>query len=183
MKHEIIFSDVINIKPETFTDSRGDFTEIFNKSEFQKIGINDEFLQDNLSFSLEAMTIRGMHFQEEPFAQSKLIKVNKGSVFDVFIDLRKESKNYEEYGSLTLTPADGWIYVPKGFAHGFCTLENSTEVLYKVDNHYNEGSENGVLWNDPFFMIDWPIESFNPILSEKDKKLPKWKEIKSIVKF
>ena len=167
MKYEIIFSDVINIKPETYTDSRGEFTEIFNKSEFQKIGINDEFLQDNLSFSLEAMTIRGIHFQEEPFAQSKLIKVNKGSVFDVFIDLRRESKNYEEYGSLTLTPADGWIYIPKGFAHGFCTLENSTEVLY----------------NDPLFMIDWPIESFNPILSEKDKKLPKWKEIKSIVKF
>ncbi len=183
MKREVIFSDVLNIKPRTYKDDRGKFTEIYNKSELNNLGINDDFIQDNVSFSIKALTIRGLHFQENPFAQSKMIKVLNGSIFDVFIDLRKDSKFYEQYGSKTLKPSDGWIYVPRGFAHGFCTLENSTKVLYKVDNHYNKVSENGILWNDPFYSIDWPIGDSNPILSDKDSKLLKWEEMRSTITF
>ena len=183
MKYEVIFNDVLSIKPDIYNDSRGEFSEVFNKEKFKNIGIDDNFLQDNLSLSLKAMTIRGLHFQEKPFVQSKLIKVLHGSIFDVFIDLRLDSDNYEKYGSLTLKPSDGWIYIPRGFAHGFCTLEDSTKILYKVDNHYSKDAENGIAWDDPFYNIDWPIGSSVPILSDKDSKLPKWNEIKSEIVF
>ena len=183
MIHKVIFEDVINVEPDINGDNRGKFSEIYNEREFCKIGITEQFLQDNLSFSLKAMTIRGMHFQEEPFSQSKLVKVLRGSIFDVFIDLRRGSKNYEKYGSFKLSPSDGWIYIPKGFAHGFCTLEDSTEVMYKVDNYYNKESENGIRWNDPFYMIDWPGTGSDYTLSEKDVELPLWKEINSDIKF
>ena len=113
MKYEVIFDDVLNIKPDIYNDSRGEFSEVFNKEKFKNIGIDDNFLQDNLSLSLKAMTIRGLHFQEKPFAQSKLIKVLHGSIFDVFIDLREKSSCFEQYSSIVIGPNDGWIYIPR----------------------------------------------------------------------
>ena len=122
MKKHIIFNDIILITPDIFDDKRGFFLKYIIRK-FEKLGINIDFIQDNFSFSENANTLRGIHFQSPPFAQSKLIRVVSGSIFDVFIDLRKDSKTYEQYGSFNLNPDDGWIFIPKGFAHGFCNYE------------------------------------------------------------
>ena len=178
MKKHIIFNDIILITPDIFDDKRGFFSEIYNKKSFEKLGINIDFVQDNFSFSENANTLRGIHFQSPPFAQSKLIRVVSGSIFDVFIDLRKDSKTYEQYGSFNLNPDDGWLFIPKGFAHGFVTMKDKTNVMYKVDSYYNNDCENGIKWNDDFFSIDWPIDKEKIIISEKDSCLPLWKNIR-----
>tara|TARA_B100000212_G_scaffold308681_1_gene258575 strand:- start:3331 stop:3885 length:555 start_codon:yes stop_codon:yes gene_type:complete len=178
MKKINLFSDVCRIAPELINDERGFFSEDYNKKKFDEIGITDNFIQDNISFSKHKNTIRGLHFQREPHEQSKLVKVVKGSIFDVFIDLRENSKYYQQYDSCLLKPDDGWIYIPSGFAHGFCTLEKDTIVSYKVNNYYNKNFDCGILWNDPFFSINWPLEIEAPVISDKDVNLPLWKSIK-----
>ena len=183
MRKKVIFDDVVNILPDNMEDNRGSFAEIYNKRKMSELGITEDFVQDNSSFSLYANTLRGIHFQLNPYAQSKLIKVENGKIFDVFINLKKNSSNYESYSSCELTPADGWLYIPKGYAHGFCTLDDNTKVTYKVDNFYNKESELGVRWNDPFFNIDWPIKEKKLIISDKDLKLPFWADIREKVNF
>ncbi|MDA9904428.1 dTDP-4-dehydrorhamnose 3,5-epimerase [Hyphomicrobiales bacterium] len=183
MKKIKLFNDVFKISPHLHSDERGTFTEDYNKNEFFKLNINDNFLQDNISFSEHKNTIRGLHFQLKPHSQSKLIKVIDGSIFDVFIDLRKESSTYNKFESFILKKNDGWIYIPEGFAHGFCTLENKTTVHYKVNNYYDKNSDKGIIWNDPFFNINWPLEGNEPIISEKDKKLPMWSIISQDIDF
>ncbi len=182
MKCEEIFNDVLRVYPTVHSDTRGSFSEDYNYKNFHSFGIKDNFIQDNLSVSKKKNTIRGLHFQSKPDAQSKLIKVIEGSIFDVFIDLRKESKSFESYNFIELKPNDGWIYIPEGFAHGFCTLEDDTKVLYKVNNYYSAKNDSGIKYSDPFFSIPWPIKNEKPILSDKDNGLPFWKEIKDKIK-
>jgi dTDP-4-dehydrorhamnose 3,5-epimerase len=183
MEKVSLFSDVIKILPFVHKDIRGFFSEDYNKKDFSKFGIIDNFIQDNVSFSRYKNTIRGLHFQLKPFAQSKLLKVINGSIYDVFIDLREKSPTYGEFGSYNLSTNDGWIYIPEGFAHGFCTLEDNTIVSYKVNQYYNKKSELGILWNDPFFSIDWPLKGVQPIISDKDLGLPLWNEALKKINF
>ncbi len=183
MRKKVIFNDVVNILPDTIEDNRGSFTEIYNKKKMAELGIEDDFIQDNSSFSIYSNTLRGIHFQINPYAQSKLIKVDKGKIFDVFIDLRRNSSNFETHSSYVLTPKDGWLYIPRGYAHGFCTLESDTKVIYKVDNYYNKEFEQGLKWDDPFFDINWPIDKKKLIISDKDLNLPFWDNIRDKIDF
>lgn len=183
MEIKKIFSDVVNILPAVYSDTRGSFSEIYNKKSFALFDLNDNFIQDNLSISQYKNTIRGLHFQLNPLPQSKLIRVVRGSIFDVFIDLRKDSKDYNSFGSYFLNPENGWIYIPEGFAHGFCTLEDNTIVSYKVNNYYDQDLDSGIFWDDPFFKINWPLNGEKPILSNKDLALPMWNDIMSEVIF
>ncbi len=181
MRSETIFSDVVKVEPTIHSDERGSFSEDYNYEKFINIGIDDKFIQDNISLSLKKNTVRGLHFQLKPFSQSKLIKVLSGSIFDVFVDLRKYSKTYEEYDSTIIGVNDGWLYIPEGFAHGFCTLEDNTKVLYKVNNFYNSEHDSGIIFNDPLFSIKWPLSIKETILSQKDKNLPSWEELRDKV--
>ena len=172
MRIKEIFSEVLYIEPQTHKDKRGYFKENFNYRDLKEKGIDFNCVQDNLSFSEQAGTIRGLHYQLDPFEQSKIIYVISGKIFDVFLDIRKSSSTYGEYGSMELTKESGFILVPKGFAHGFCTLEDKTLILYKVDNYYNPDYETGVIWNDQQLSIKWPFSQDLCHLSEKDLKLP-----------
>lgn len=162
------------IKPRKHGDHRGFFSETYNKKELAKAGIALDFVQDNHSLSVEKGVIRGLHFQIPPFAQDKLVRVVRGSVFDVAADLRKSSPTFGKHVSAVVS-AEEWnqILVPIGFAHGFCTLEPNTEVIYKVTNYYAPDCDRGVLWNDPELEIQWPVSEGDAILSEKDKRQPR----------
>ncbi|MAD48479.1 MAG: dTDP-4-dehydrorhamnose 3,5-epimerase [Gammaproteobacteria bacterium] len=177
------FADIKIIKNKSFEDDRGYFSEIFNKDYFASNGINNNFIQDNISFSKKRGTIRGLHFQKNDYAQSKLLKVISGEIQDIFIDLRKNSPTYESYGHEILNSNSGWIYIPKGFAHGFCTLTDNVEVLYKVDNYYSKIHDAGILWNDSFFEINWSLSNSEPIISNKDRNLPCWLDIRESIEF
>ena len=178
MTKKNIFSDVSLVSIDKYIDQRGFFYENYNKNYLLDLGIKESFIQDNISFSIQAGTLRGLHFQYGNFAQSKLVSVLKGSIFDVFLDLREKSDTYGEYYSISLDTDSGLLYVPKGFAHGFCTLENDTLISYKVDQIYNKENESGILWNDPDLEIIWP-EYNEYIISDKDKLLPKFKDVKN----
>ncbi len=161
------FEGVIIIKPTVFEDQRGYFYESFNKNEFHKNGLTVEFVQDNQSLS-EKNVLRGLHFQLPPYAQGKLIRVIKGSVLDVAVDIRKSSKTYGQYFKLILSETNKtMLYIPVGFAHGFVTLENETIFSYKCTNFYNKESESSIRWNDNTLNINW--ETNQPKLSEKDQ--------------
>ena len=169
---------LIVIEPSIFTDSRGSFFESWNSKKFKEIGINEDFDQDNQSVSLKGV-IRGLHFQNPPFAQAKLVRVIKGSVLDVAVDLRKKSKTYGMYYSLVLSEKNNKsFFIPKGFAHGFQVLSEAAIVSYKVDNYYNPKADSGIIWNDKDLSIDWN-PNIKPILSVKDLKLIPFKELKS----
>ena len=171
-----IFSDVKYLHLDKHEDDRGYFSEIYKENEFRDLGIKTQFIQENMSFSKKKNTLRGIHFQTEPFAQSKMIKVLKGSIFDVFIDLRKNSENFQNYGYFNLSEDDGWLFIPRGFAHGFLTTSDDTLITYKVDNYFDKKSEKGIIWNDSFFNIPWPERS-ELIISDKDLLLPSWEKI------
>ncbi|MEA2840402.1 MAG: dTDP-4-dehydrorhamnose 3,5-epimerase [Methylobacteriaceae bacterium] len=165
--------DVILIRVRKFADSRGHFLETFRKSDFAEISIGCEFVQDNQAFSAQAGTIRGLHFQVPPHAQAKLVRVLHGAVYDAAVDLRRGSPTYGKWCGARLTAAGGeQIFVPRGFAHGYCTLEADTVVAYKVDNYYAPQSEAGLIWNDPEIGIDWTIPASRVLVSDKDSKLP-----------
>lgn len=169
------------VKPRRFGDSRGYFSETWNKAAFAAIGIDVDFVQDNCSLSAEQATLRGLHFQTNPRAQAKLVRVVRGAVFDVAVDLRRSSPTYGQYASTILT-ADGGeqLFVPVGIAHGFCTLEPNTEVAYKVSDFYAPDHDAGIIWNDPDIGIDWPLSGMEPVLSDKDLKLPRLAETPSL---
>ncbi len=165
--------DVILIKPKIFGDDRGFFMETYKKSDFEKIGIKKEFVQDNHSKSVKGV-LRGLHYQLNPKPQGKLVRVVKGSILDVAVDIRKNSPTFGKWVSAVLSEENRhMLWVPEGFAHGFLTLEDA-EVLYKTTNEYSPELDRGILWNDEQIGIDWGIE--NPILSDKDKKLPSLKD-------
>lgn len=161
---------VLLLKPRVFEDERGYFYESFNAETLKKIGIYDLFIQDNQSLS-GANVVRGLHFQAPPYAQAKLVRVINGAVIDVVVDIRKGSPTYGQHYAVRLDAKNKlMLYVPKGFAHGFTTLENNTLFFYKCTEYYNKQSEGGLLWNDTELGIDWGTDS--PILSEKDKVNP-----------
>lgn len=165
------FNLVLLLEPKIFEDARGFFIESYNQQVFSNLGINDKFLQDNHSLSKESGILRGMHYQINPRAQAKLVRVISGAIYDVVIDIRRDSSTFGKWESFILTSENKrQLYVPKGFAHGFCTLTANTEVIYKVDEYYSPQHDRGILWNDPAIGIDWPVS--NPVLSAKDEKLP-----------
>lgn len=170
--------DVRIVKPRRFGDHRGFFSETFNAKAFVEAGLPTEFVQDNHSLSGAKGTIRGLHFQLPPFAQDKLVRVVKGSVLDVAVDLRRNSPTFGHSVAVVVS-ADEWnqVFIPVGFAHGFCTLEDNTEVLYKVTGFYSAEHERGLLWSDPDLGIDWPISGDGVVLSEKDKVYPRLKDL------
>ena len=165
------FEDAILIEPKVFGDHRGFFTESYNKEMFQQNGIDMDFIQDNHSLSQQPGTLRGMHYQLNDKAQTKLVRVTRGAIYDVIVDIRKGSPTYGKWQGFILS-ADNkrQLLVPKGFAHGFCTLVENTEVQYKVDELYSPEHDRGIAWNDPALNIDWPFN--NPVLSDKDTKHP-----------
>ncbi|MWC30425.1 dTDP-4-dehydrorhamnose 3,5-epimerase [Paenibacillus sp. MMS18-CY102] len=162
---------VLLIETNVFGDHRGFFTESYNKEKFHAAGIDYKFVQDNHSLSSEAGTVRGLHFQLAPKAQTKLVRVVAGAIYDVAVDLRKSSSTYGQWVGVILSESNKrQLLVPQGFAHGFCTLTPNTQVLYKVDEYYSAEHDRGLLWNDPDIGIEWPTDRV--ILSDKDKVHP-----------
>ena len=165
---------VLIIEPKVFKDPRGVFYEVYSARIYEKHGIPSHFVQDNHSVS-EKGVLRGLHYQINP-GQAKLVRVTQGEVFDVVLDIRKKSPTYGKWWSLHLSEANKLqLYVPVGFAHGFCVLSESVEFLYKCSDYYSPENERGIMWNDPDLSIDWPIK--NPIISEKDNLYPRFSEI------
>jgi dTDP-4-dehydrorhamnose 3,5-epimerase len=163
-------SDVVLVEPKSFSDDRGFFLESFKISEFTENGINTKFVQDNISHSVSDV-IRGLHFQKNPKAQAKLITAVKGEIFDVAVDIRKNSPTYGKWVSEILSEDNhNLLYVPEGFAHGFCVLSKEADVYYKVSNEYSPKDEGGIIWNDSSLNIEWPISK--PIVSSSDSQLP-----------
>ena len=155
-------------------DQRGYFAETYVRRDFAAAGLDYDFVQDNQSGSQAAGTVRGLHFQSPPFAQAKLIRVLKGRIFDACLDLRRGSPTYGQHASIELNSTSGHqLLIPQGFAHGFCTLEPDTEVLYKVTNVYAPEHDRGIYWNDPALGIAWPAMASERNVSEKDRSLPK----------
>ncbi|MBI4945161.1 MAG: dTDP-4-dehydrorhamnose 3,5-epimerase [Bacteroidetes bacterium] len=170
-------SGAVVIQPKVFSDARGYFFESYSKAVFFKNGITDEFIQDNESLSQKGV-LRGLHFQNMPHAQVKLVRVIQGSVLDVVVDIRKKSSTYGKYFSIVLSSANKtMLYIPEGFAHGFLVLEDNTIFSYKCSRTYNKESEDGILWCDADLNIEWGIQ--NPLLSEKDRVAQAFKEFKS----
>lgn len=170
---ELAIPEVKLIRPRKFGDHRGFFSETWNRRTLAAAGLDFDFVQDNQSLSAEVGTVRGLHFQTPPFAQDKLVRVTRGAVFDVAVDLRRGSSTFGRHVGAVISAAE-WnqILVPAGFAHGFCTLEPDTEVIYKVTNYYSPEHDCGMLWNDPALGIDWPVAADRAVLSDKDRKLP-----------
>jgi len=172
--------DVKILEPERFGDERGFLSETYNRRTFAMCGIELEFVQDNHSLSRPKGTIRGLHFQSPPFAQGKLVRVVRGSILDVAVDLRQGSPTYGKHVAAVISP-NAWnqILIPIGFAHGFCTLEADTEIIYKTTNYYSPEHDRGVLWKDPDLRIEWPVSEEAAVLSSKDRCLPRLCEIVS----
>lgn len=175
---------VLEIVPRKFGDARGFFSETYSEKRFSEAGIDIGWVQDNQSFSAEKGVLRGLHFQLPPFAQDKLIRVLRGSIFDVAVDLRKVSPTYGKWVSCVLS-ANAWnqLLVPKGFAHGFLTLEPNVEVFYKVSAPYAPEHDRGIRWNDPSIGIAWPLEGREPVLSGKDAAAPFLADIAEQISF
>ena len=166
-------ADVLLLTPQRFADNRGFFVETYNQRAFVEVGVSVGFVQDNQSLSTQRGTIRGLHFQRAPEPQAKLVRVLSGAVFDVAVDLRKGSATYGKWCGAMLTAEKGeQLFVPVGFAHGFCTLEADTMVAYKVDGFYNKPAEGGIRWDDPDIAITWPVPVAAIMVSEKDAVLP-----------
>ena len=172
--------DLVVIHPDVFGDNRGWFTESYNQQKYSAIGIHAQFIQDNHSYSKEVGTLRGLHFQTGEFAQSKLVRCVRGRLMDVCVDLRKNSPTYLQWDCIELTEENKLqLFVPKGFAHGFITLSEDVEIMYKVDALYSKEHDSGIIYNDPQLSIDWGsiLPNRNFILSEKDKNLKTLKEV------
>lgn len=167
--------DVILVEPELLSDNRGFFFESFKESDFIANGIAKRFVQDNYSHSIHGV-IRGLHYQKTPKAQAKLIGVTRGKIFDVVVDIRRNSPTYGKWLNEILSAENHkLLYVPEGFAHGFCVLSDEAEVFYKVSVEYSKEYERGVIWNDPTIDVAWPIQ--NPILSKKDSSWPRLEDL------
>ncbi|MFM5947788.1 MAG: dTDP-4-dehydrorhamnose 3,5-epimerase [Novosphingobium sp.] len=161
------------IRPRRFGDARGWFSETYNTRTFAELGIDDVFVQDNHSLSVARGTLRGLHCQLAPHAQAKLVRCLSGAIYDVAVDLRRDSPSFGQWVGTTLSAEGGeQLYVPVGFAHGFMTLTDNVEVHYKCTDYYAPECEAGVIWNDPAVGIDWPLDGIEPVLSDKDQILP-----------
>jgi len=168
--------DVILIKPEVHYDQRGFFLESYSKKYFEEAGINEEFVQDNHSFSIKN-TLRGLHYQLEPFEQSKLVRCISGEIIDVAVDIRRNSGTFGKFVMVNLSSENkNMLYIPRGFAHGFLVISDYAEVVYKTDNYYSREHERGILWNDYDIGVRWPVP--DPIISDKDKSWPRLRDLK-----
>ncbi|KQT85127.1 dTDP-4-dehydrorhamnose 3,5-epimerase [Aurantimonas sp. Leaf443] len=169
--------DVLEITPRKFGDDRGFFSETFNRERMRQAGIDLDWMQDNQSLSAEPFTLRGLHFQTPPVAQDKLVRVLKGRILDVAVDIRRGSPTFAKWVALELSAAAfNQILVPKGFAHGFLTLEPDTEVLYKVSAPYSAEHDRSIRFDDATFGVDWPLGGRMPVLSQKDADAPTFVE-------
>jgi dTDP-4-dehydrorhamnose 3,5-epimerase len=165
------------IEPRIFKDARGYFFESFSQREFEEKVCRTTFVQDNESYSRYGV-VRGLHFQQEPFSQAKLVRVVKGAVLDVAVDIRKDSPTYGKHATIELTEENHrMLFIPRGFAHGFAVLSDEVIFQYKCDNYYAPQSERGIAWNDPDLNIDWRIPADQIILSDKDTKYPWFKDL------
>jgi dTDP-4-dehydrorhamnose 3,5-epimerase len=175
--HQLEIPDVLLIEARAFKDERGIFMEYYKRSEFSANNVRDTFVQDNYSHSLRGV-LRGLHYQKHPKAQAKLVTVLQGEIFDVAVDIRRGSPTYGRWVGKVLAAKDCFLlYIPVGFAHGFCVLSEEADVLYKVTAEYAPELDRGVIWNDPDIGIRWPID--NPMVSLKDEKLPPFKSLGS----
>jgi dTDP-4-dehydrorhamnose 3,5-epimerase len=165
--------EVLEILPARFGDHRGFFSEVWSAAGFSELGLDVSFVQDNHSFSVEAGVLRGLHYQEPPAEQAKLVRVVRGAIYDVAVDIRQGSPTFGKWVGLTVS-AEAWnqVFVPAGFAHGFLTLEPNTEVLYKVSAGYSPEHDRGIRFDDPAIGIDWPLAGRRPVISDKDAKAP-----------
>jgi dTDP-4-dehydrorhamnose 3,5-epimerase len=172
------------VTPPRYQDPRGFFSETWNQGRFTEAGIHGPFIQDNHAVSTVAGVLRGLHCQIGPNAQGKLVRCVKGSIYDVAVDARHGSPTFGHYVAATIS-AENWtqIWVPAGFLHGYCTLTEVTEVIYKVTGAYDKAAERGVTWNDPDIGIEWPVSADTVILSEKDKVLPRLRDLPPLFKF
>ncbi|MGE3831124.1 MAG: dTDP-4-dehydrorhamnose 3,5-epimerase [Parvibaculaceae bacterium] len=172
--------EIAVVTPKRFGDSRGYFEETYNRQVFRTAGIAADFVQDNQSLSQKRGTIRGLHFQAPPHAQAKLVRVLAGSIFDVAVDIRRDSERYGRWCGAVLSAENGkQLFVPRGFAHAFCTLEPNTIVAYKVDALYSGPHDGGLRFDDPQIGIDWPVAANDVMVSEKDRNLPFLKAFQS----
>lgn len=161
---------LVLVKPRVFADERGFFVESYKKSDFEKAGIKESFVQDNHSKSVKGV-LRGLHYQKAPFAQGKLVRCTAGAIMDVAVDIRKDSLTFRKWATVELSAENAhMLYLPGGFAHGFLVLSEIAEIMYKCTTEYNPSADIGVIWNDPDIGVDWGIK--DPILSPKDKLLP-----------
>jgi dTDP-4-dehydrorhamnose 3,5-epimerase len=172
--------DVMILQPERFSDARGFFSETYNRRALAERGIELDFVQDSHSLSGPKGTIRGLHYQSPPFAQAKLVRVARGSIFDVAVDIRRGSPTYGKHVAAVIS-ARAWnqILIPIGFAHGFCTLEPDTETVYKVTEYYAPEHDLGILWNDPDLGIEWPVPDAMAVLSAKDQRQSRLRDVVS----
>ncbi len=175
-------ADVVLIRSKKIEDSRGYFMETWSEGEFERLGISARFIQDNQSLSKPSGTLRGLHFQHMPFAQAKLIRVVRGAIFDVAVDLRRASPTFGRWCGTTLTSDGGdQLFIPGGFAHGFVTLQPDVVVCYRVDSLYVPQAEGGIRWDDPELAIVWPFEKARLVLSDRDSKLPSFRDYREVV--
>lgn len=159
--------------PKRFQDNRGWFSETWNAKRAASQGVDAQFCQDNQSLSRGRHTVRGLHFQAPPYAQAKLVRCPRGRIFDIAVDIRRESPTFGTWAGLELSAENGkQLFIPHGFAHGFITLEDDCEIAYKVDNYYSAEADGGIAWNDPEIGIDWGLGDTSPVLSDKDSALP-----------
>lgn len=171
-------ADAVLVKPRIFGDHRGFFIESYREDLFRENGITDAFVQDNHSRSSSSGVLRGLHFQTPPHAQAKLVRVARGSIYDVIVDIRVGSPTFGCWQGFTLTDENLHVlYVPVGFAHGFCTLSDITDVVYKAADYYSPDHDGGIVWKDPELGIDWPVDE--PVLSAKDSALPPLGQVES----
>ena len=170
--------DVVLITPKNFRDERGFFSETWNERTLSAAGFDLRFVQDNHALSRTEGTVRGLHFQTPPKAQDKLIRCTRGSILDVAVDIRRSSKTFGQHVAIVLS-AENWsqLLVPKGFAHGYATLEPDTEVIYKVSDYYSPAHDKGLAWDDPELAIAWGIARAQAVLSDKDKMQPRLAEL------
>jgi dTDP-4-dehydrorhamnose 3,5-epimerase len=179
------FNDVFLVPPHRFGDDRGWFEETWNADRFRaQTGIETAFVQDNASRSKTPGTVRGLHFQAPPFAQAKLVRCPRGAIFDAIVDIRHGSPTFGQWAGVELTAENArQLWVPRGFAHGFVTLQPDSEIAYKVDNPYSAEHDGVMLWNDPAIGIDWPFDTSAAILSEKDKAAPKLADLPVLFEY
>ena len=169
---------LVLIRPTRHGDARGWFSEVWRRDQWEAAGVKADFIQDNQSFSAQTGTVRGLHFQLPPFAQAKLVRVVSGRVLDVAVDLRRSSPGFGKSVAVELSAEGGeQLFIPAGFAHGFCTLEPNSGLAYKVDAYYSAAHDRGLRWNDPAFGIQWPVGEADAVLSAKDKVQPSFAEL------
>jgi dTDP-4-dehydrorhamnose 3,5-epimerase len=180
----LAIADIKLLIPQIHRDQRGFFSEVYNHKRMSEAGISVEFVQDNHAFSVEAGTLRGLHFQVPPHAQGKLVRVTRGAIFDVAVDLRLGSPTFGQHVAEVLS-AENWrqLWIPPGFAHGYCTLEPNTEVIYKVTDYYDPSADRGLRWDDPSLGIRWPWDGARITMSEKDRNQPSLQELSHPFKY